>query len=101
MGRGRNRIETFPARLVELRAAAGMTREQLAVASGTSFSSVTSMELGTRSPSLELAGRLANALGVTVDTMLLPAGQPIDRVREVSAEPVKRGRPRGKPATET
>ncbi len=73
---GRNKIETFPARLAELREGKGLSREELATAAGTSYGSVYELEAGRRSPSLELAGRLADALGVSVDDLRRPAGTP-------------------------
>ena len=69
---GRNSIDTFPARLRELRERKGMTREELAVAAKTSFHSVAKMEQGTRAPSLELAWRVARALGCTLDDLVQP-----------------------------
>jgi transcriptional regulator with XRE-family HTH domain len=85
---GRNTIETFPARLRELREAKGLSRDQLAVNAGTSSQSIAKLEQGTRSPSLELAWRVAQALGCTLDDLVKPPTS-----REVG-QPVPRGRPR-------
>ncbi len=70
----RNAILTFPARLAELRQTRGWTQKQLADVTGTSIFSVRKLEQGRRFPSLELAGRLADSLGVTIDSLLKPAG---------------------------
>jgi transcriptional regulator with XRE-family HTH domain len=86
----RNSIDTFPARLRELREAAGLSRDQLAVAAGTSSHSVTKMEQAKRSPSLELAWRLAQALGCTLDALVQPPSGP--------AAESRRGRPPKQPA---
>jgi transcriptional regulator with XRE-family HTH domain len=82
----RNSIPTFPARLRELRERQGLSREELAHKAGTSEHSVTKLEIGSRAPSLELASRLAAALGCTVDSLLQPP--------EADIGPRGRGRPR-------
>ncbi len=69
---GRKTIETFPARLRELREQKGMTREQVAVSAHTSSHSVAKLEQGTRAPSLELAWRIAQALGCSLDDLVKP-----------------------------
>ena len=66
---GRALIPTLPVRLRQLREAAGLSRGALARAAGTSDSAIVQLERGERSPSLELAGRLADVLGVTVDEL--------------------------------
>ena len=86
----RNTIETFPARLRELREAKGWTRDHLAVSAGTSSHSVSKLEQGVRAPSLELAWRLAQALGCTLDDLVKPATVSADGPRN---QP-KRGRPK-------
>lgn len=62
----RNMVPGFPERLAALREEKGLSRQQLADLSGTSFSAISSLERGERAPSLELACRLADALGVGV-----------------------------------
>jgi len=71
----RNAIPGFGARLRELRTAENLSQQQLADAAGTHADSIVKMESGLRYPSLELACRVADALGVTV-LHLLPAGAP-------------------------
>jgi DNA-binding XRE family transcriptional regulator len=66
----RNSIPHFPARLHQLRERAGMTREQLAEAAGTSPHSIIKLENGQRAPSLELGMRVARALGCTLDELV-------------------------------
>ena len=81
----RDAIETLPARLRELRDAAGLSQSELAAAARTSVHSVAKMERGERYPSLRLARDIASALGCTIDALCLPAG---------SAKPKRsRGRP--------
>lgn len=82
----RNSIETFPSRMRELREAKGLSRDQLAVAAGTSSHSISKLEQGVRAPSLELAWRVAKALGCTLDDMVQP---PLS----ASEQPRGRGRP--------
>lgn len=84
----RNTIETFPARLKQLREGKGMSREALAIAAGTSYHSITKMEQGIRAPSLELAWRVAVALGCTLDDLVQPAEGVVGEVER------KRGRPK-------
>jgi putative molybdopterin biosynthesis protein len=86
---GRNSIETFPARLRELRALKGLSRDQLAVAAGTSSHSIAKLEQGMRAPSLELAWRIADALSCSLDALVKPpsSGTKADNKRP-------RGRPR-------
>ena len=71
----RGKIETFPARLKQLREAKGMSREQVAVEAGTSYHSITKLEQGVRAPSLELAWRVAQALGCSLDDLVQPADE--------------------------
>lgn len=70
----RDAIETLPARLRELRDAAGLSQSDLATAAGTSVHSVAKMERGERYPSLRLARDIASALGCSIDALCLPAG---------------------------
>lgn len=60
-------------RIRELREAVNMTREELAVAASCSYSSVVLYEQDRRRPSTDIAERLAQALGVTVDDLLKPS----------------------------
>lgn len=71
----RNEIPGFGARLKGLRESAGLSQVKLAEAAGTHADSVVKLENGARSPSLELAGRIAEALGISVAD-LLPPGTP-------------------------
>jgi putative transcriptional regulator len=59
----------FGAAVRRLRTAAGLSREQLAVAAGVSHSTVVNLELGYYQPSLPCALALAAALGTTVDAL--------------------------------
>lgn len=79
MASSRNLIPTLPDRLRELREARGLSRGELARAAGTSESAVAMLERGERSPSLELAGRLADALGCGTDDLRVPIGAPTAR----------------------
>jgi transcriptional regulator with XRE-family HTH domain len=56
-----------PRRVREARAAAGLTREEAAVAIGRSFQTIRSYEEGRISPPAAMLGRLAAALGVGVE----------------------------------
>jgi len=61
-------------RLRELRNAVGMSRMQLAVASGVSMSVIVQVEQGQRDDiKLSTADALARALGVALDELLRPA----------------------------
>jgi transcriptional regulator with XRE-family HTH domain len=74
-------------RLKELRAAAGLTQQQLAVAAGLSVSAVTQIEAGKiPDPRVGTLRKLARALGVTLDD-LAPDEEPL-------AEEPKKGRGR-------
>lgn len=64
---GRNHLPGFPRRLRELRQGLKLTQLGLARLAGTSESAIAYLERGLRAPSLELACRLADALGVSVD----------------------------------
>jgi transcriptional regulator with XRE-family HTH domain len=56
---------TFGEKLRQVRDEKGLTREQLAAASGVSFGTIHGYEIGRRAPSLANAVRLAAALGIT------------------------------------
>jgi transcriptional regulator with XRE-family HTH domain len=59
-------------RVKELREAAGMSQQALAVAAGVSISVVTQIEQGKKAdPRLSTVAALASALGVTVDGLLV------------------------------
>jgi transcriptional regulator with XRE-family HTH domain len=58
------------ARLAEARHDAGLTQMELAVKLGCNLSSVTQWESGVRRPTLDNLRRLAEALGVTLSSLL-------------------------------
>jgi transcriptional regulator with XRE-family HTH domain len=73
----RDAVPGFSTRLQALRVAKGLTQQQLADAAETHPDSIVKLEKGTRQPSLELAWRLARALGVEVTEFLpKPEGKP-------------------------
>ena len=59
--------EQFQRRLKELRAAAGLSRQELAVRAGMSMGGVRDIEQGVNAPSWETVVKLATALGVTCE----------------------------------
>ena len=63
------KTKSFPARLKGLRAAAGLTQDELARRTGVRRLSVSQWECGRRAPSLATARRIAQALGVSVDEL--------------------------------
>jgi transcriptional regulator with XRE-family HTH domain len=69
----RKAVPGFSRRLCELREAQGLTQSQLAKVAGTHPDSIVKLENGTRQPSLELAYRLAKALGVSLDRFVPPS----------------------------
>lgn len=71
----RNAVPGFGARLKALRIGENLSQQALADAAGTHADSIVKLENGSRYPSLELACRIADALGVTV-LHLLPTGAP-------------------------
>jgi transcriptional regulator with XRE-family HTH domain len=74
MASSQNRA-TLPGRLTAARRRAGMSREQLAVESGLSWSAITQIEAGRRpNPRAETLGALSAALGVTVEYLLCTSG---------------------------
>ena len=87
--------EVVRARLRELRAARGLTQEQLCEAAGVSVDAVTRIERGERTPTLATLASLARALGVEVTDLVrtepLPAPRfkpPIQRlVTMLSSQP--------------
>lgn len=54
----------------EIREAAGMSQESLAVASGVTRVSIARYETGERVPSLEIAARIARALNCKIDDLM-------------------------------
>jgi putative transcriptional regulator len=84
----RDYIETLPARLRELRAAAGLTQAELAERAGVLVTDVSRYETGARTPGLRVAGQLADALGCSLDALREPA----------EGEKRGRGRPKKNPA---
>ena len=84
-------IQPLAKRIKQLREAAGMSQQTLAVAAGMSISVVTQLEQGNRSdPRVSTAVALAGALGVTVDDLL--AAKPTE---EPAPTPKKSGKRRG------
>lgn len=72
----RNELPGFGPRLKSFREAAELSQGALACAAGTHIDSVAKLEAGTRFPSLELAGRLADALNLKSVAELVPPGLP-------------------------
>lgn len=66
----------LPARLRELRTAAGLTQAGLAEKSGLSQNGISHWEQGDRVPGIAQAIALAEALGVTVDDLFKPPATP-------------------------
>jgi transcriptional regulator with XRE-family HTH domain len=66
----------FPARLRHLRATRKLSQQALADAVGINRMSVNHYEHGNRTPSIDVAARLAEVLGVTVDELL--GGDPVE-----------------------
>jgi putative transcriptional regulator len=62
-------MSTGASTLAELRKAHGLSREQLAVQAGVSYSTIANLEAGRYTPRLDLALRLARILGVTVEAI--------------------------------
>jgi transcriptional regulator with XRE-family HTH domain len=63
----KHRPDALARRVRELRTGQGLTTRQLAERAGISQGAVSHLETGRRAPSLDLARRVASALGVTVD----------------------------------
>ena len=67
-------LPPLAARLKELRVAAGMSQQSLAVAAGLSVSLVSQIEQGSRSdPRISTTAALARAMGVTLDDLMVGA----------------------------
>lgn len=60
----------FGQRLAELRAAAKMSREDLAQKTGFSYEAIRLLELGRRQPGLAVLCKLKSALGCTMDDLV-------------------------------
>jgi len=70
-------LSPLATRLKELRQAAGMSQQTLAVAAGLSVSLVSQLEQGSRSdPRMSTTIALARALGVTLDDLAHEASRP-------------------------
>lgn len=85
------RVEIFGARLRELRTAAGLSREELAVRAGMKIGGVRDLEQGLRVPGWDSVLSLAKALGVECTAFT---------VEPASLEPHKPGRPKKAEAVE-
>lgn len=57
--------------LKQIREAEGMTREELAYKSGVGYHMISAIENGKRNPSLKNAEKIAEALDITVDSLIL------------------------------
>lgn len=66
----------FPARLLRLRADAGMTQKDLAKASGLSVPQIARYETGTSKPRMTALVKLAKALAVEVDALVDAEDEP-------------------------
>ncbi len=70
----KSKADTFAARLRHLRTQAGLTAYALAKKSGVSKQTISNLESGRiHSPSWDVAGKLADALGVTLDDLRVKA----------------------------
>jgi transcriptional regulator with XRE-family HTH domain len=78
--------EWFAGRLRELRAASGLSRQELADKAGLKFGGVRDLEQGLHVPGWDTVLALAAALGVGVEAFTTPPAQ--------EAAPPARGRPR-------
>lgn len=63
-------VDNFPARLRQLRLAAGLTQSELEDRAGLPRTAVSQIESGHRGASLRKAAEIAEALGVGVDELL-------------------------------
>ncbi len=77
----------FGSRLRRLRENRGLSQAQLAEKAGVPIDSVQNWEQGRTRPRLEALGKLAGALGASVDALVTPGPEEKD-------EPRPRGRPR-------
>jgi len=77
----------FGYRIRELRERAGLTQEGLAERADLDVTYVSGIERGRRNPGLNILGRLAKALRVSLPTLLTD-------LREAPRRSIRRGRPR-------
>ena len=88
------------ARIKKAREAASLTQEQLAEMVGLSSSHISVVERGVKAPRLETLVAIANALGVTADSLLIDV---LDHAMEISAselsEQIKRLSPKAQEKT--
>ena len=88
------------ARIKKAREAASLTQEQLAEMVGLSSSHISVVERGVKAPRLETFVEIANALGVTADSLLIDV---LDHAMEISAselsEQIKRLSPKAQEKT--
>ena len=77
----------FPQRLRRARDIRGLDQARLAAKAGLPASSISHFEVGSRKPSFENLGRLANALNVTTDYLL---GRANDPEANAEADPIYR-----------
>lgn len=69
--------KTLGRRIRELRKARGLTQEQLAERTDLDYTSIGSLERGIFNPSLNTAGKIAAALGISIQQLItLPEGKP-------------------------
>jgi transcriptional regulator with XRE-family HTH domain len=84
MSRGGAVGEEVRRNLREIRESRGLTQAELGIRAGVGAASVSHFETGQRAPSLETLVKLADALGITVDTLLgrapMEAGAQVDPV---------------------
>lgn len=86
-------LPPLAARLKELRVAAGMSQQSLAVAAGLSVSLVSQIEQGSRSdPRISTTTALAKALGVTLDELMVEVRLVARSVRSTVGERPSVGR---------
>lgn len=87
-------------RIKKAREAASLTQEQLAEMVGLSASHISVVERGVKAPRLETFVEIANALGVTADSLLIDV---LDHAMEISAselsEQIKRLSPKAQEKT--
>lgn len=87
-------------RIKKAREAASLTQEQLAEMVGLSSSHISVVERGVKAPRLETFVEIANALGVTADSLLIDV---LDHAMEISAselsEQIKRLSPKAQEKT--
>ena len=63
-------IDTFRARLREAMERAGVSQRELAEKAGTSYSGINRILQGRQTPTLELADRLADSVGIPLENLL-------------------------------